>query len=393
MRSIKHIIWILLVVILKANAQSNIDSVLADISRNNYRIKSNVQFQKSEQWHARTGISLYNPVVEYDYLNGSPAEAGKQEDFTFVQSFDFPSVYTKKRKLADIRSGQLGLNSKAVRQEVLIEAKQIYFDIIYHKKLQVFLSDYAKNAQQLVSDFQKKLDKGDGNILDLNKSKLILFDANKDLENNRTALLQLNQSLVEMNGGNVITVNDTFYPLIPLIEPFDQLEQEIENNDPIRQSLETEVAIAKLQVSIARASSLPKMEVGYHYQGILGQTFSGFHTGITIPLWENRNGVRYHKEAFIYAELELQTHKSEHYTEIKNLYERYLNLKKLITEYDLLLNQVNQGVLLSKAVFSGHISTIEYFMEMSLLKNSTMGYFRMENELHKVLAELYKFKL
>ncbi|MFT4545143.1 MAG: cobalt-zinc-cadmium efflux system outer membrane protein, partial [Bacteroidia bacterium] len=50
-------------------------------------------------------------------------------------------------------------------------------------------------------DFEKRLEKGDGNVMDVNKARLQLLDAKKRVTENETAISTLNTKLVELNGG------------------------------------------------------------------------------------------------------------------------------------------------------------------------------------------------
>jgi outer membrane protein, heavy metal efflux system len=375
------------------DGQNGLDSVLAQIRENNFSIKASGQFIESEKWRVRAGNSLYNPVIEYDYLRGRPEGAGIQKEFSIIQSFDFPTVYLQKNKAAQIRATQLDHESTIHIQDVLLQAKLICLEIIYRNKLKTFLDTYQKNAELLVSVFERKLETGEGNILDVNKSKLMLFEARTDAAENQTKLIVLQQKLKEKNGGKEIQLNDTTYPVVPVLASFETHEKEFEDNDAVRKSLESEIAFTQQQVKVARGYHLPKMEVGYHYQGILGQEFSGIHSGITIPLWENRNTLKLNKAMAMHAELELQSHRSEHFTEIRNLYDQYLNYQKMLAEYQLLINQATHDTLMTKALTTGYISTIEYYMEISMYRSSLMRYFEMEFEYQKVVAELLRFRL
>jgi hypothetical protein len=67
-------------------SQSTIENALTEIAKNNKTIQANTQYWNAQKVQYKTGNSLYNPTVEYDYLKGSPANAGNQTDFTITQS-------------------------------------------------------------------------------------------------------------------------------------------------------------------------------------------------------------------------------------------------------------------------------------------------------------------
>ncbi|MBI2966541.1 MAG: TolC family protein [Bacteroidetes bacterium] len=378
---------------INANAQSTIENVLSEISKNNKTILANTQYWEAQKLQYKTGLTPYNPAVNYDYLIGSPNTAGNQTDFTVTQSFDFPTAYIKKKQLSEQQIAQAEFQFTAKRQDVLLEAKIICMELVYRNKLQSQLSQRKQNTEKLLSDFQIKLNKGEGTILDVNKARLQLIEINNEFQQNLSSINQLNQKLTGLNGGNAIIFTDTIYPLIPNIPAFEQLESEIETTDPIRKYLEQEKLVTQKQVELSKAMSLPKLETGYHYQGILGQTFQGIHAGITIPLWENKNTVKTQQANLLFADLNLQDHRNEYYYGIKQLYEKYQNLKITFAEYQTVFASLNNTTLLNKALASGQISTIEYFMEMSYYNNAFNNYLQTEKEFYEVVTELYKYKL
>src|SRR3989304_8690567 len=118
-----------------ANAQSTIDTVLANIAKNNKTIFANTHYWEAQKLQYKTGLTPYNPSVNYDYLIGSPSTAGNQTDFTITQTFDFPTVYIKKKQVAEQQIGQAEFQLIAKRQEVLLEAKIICVELVYRNKM------------------------------------------------------------------------------------------------------------------------------------------------------------------------------------------------------------------------------------------------------------------
>jgi outer membrane protein, heavy metal efflux system len=385
--------FFLLVFFAVARGQSSTENVLAEIRKNNKTIVATTQYWEAQKLLYRTGTTPYNPSVEYDYLKGSPAGAGNQTEFNVSQAFDFPSVYLKKNQLAKQQASLAEHKLTAARQDILLEAKKTCIQLVYHNKLQLRLTQQKINVEKLYAAFTTKLEKGDGNILDVNKARLQLIGINREYMDNISAINQLNQKLTELNGGIAISLADTVYPILPAIPPFEQLEKEYESNDPLRKDLEQAKVIAGKQVELSRALSFPKMEVGYHYQGISGQEYSGIHTGISVPLWENRNAVKQKKAQLLFAELELQAHVNEHYYHIRHIYEKYTNLKTALGDYESSLLTLNSGALLEKALSLGHISTLEYFMETGFYYDAFNSYLRTEREYYETVAELYKYQL
>ena len=147
------------------------------------------------------------------------------------------------------------------------------------------------------------------------------------------------------------------------------------------------------QVEVQKALNLPKIETGYHSQGILGQSYRGVHAGITIPLWENKSRLKVAKLNVDYATERINTHRLEHRMENKEFYDQLAVRQKAMDDYRSLFNSLNNQYLLDKALQLGQITVIQYFQEESYYYAAMDRLFQLELEYHKALAQLYKFRL
>ena len=373
--------------------QSGVDRVIDEVGVNNKSIEANKKYWEARKQEFKTGLTPYDPQVEYDYLFGSPAGAGNQKDFSITQRLDFPIAYKRKRVLSGRQIEQAELQQRVYRQDILLQAKLIALQIIYLNKRGAELKRRLANTQQLVIDYQKKLDKGDIVILDVNKAKLQLLNLQNEVALNQNEILSAHTKLTALNGGIPITVNDTSYPAPPLIPDFEILDSTIEANDPIIKVYEQEKAVLKQQIAVQRSLNLPKIETGYHSQAILGQSYRGIHAGITIPLWENKNRVRVAQANLEYATANAQTHRIEHRLENKQYYDQLAVRKQTMKQYRDLLSTLNNAELLTKALQLGQITTIQYFYDESYYFLAYDQYLQMEWEYYQAVAKLYKHKL
>lgn len=377
----------------KALAQTVIERVVTEVDKNNKPIQSNKKYWEAKQAEYKTGLTPYDPQVEYDYLFGSPVGAGNQKDFAVTQRFDFPTVYKKKKELSGRQIAQTNLQQQVFRQDILLEAKLLALQLIYVNKRGAELNRRLLNTQKLVADLQKKLDKGDAIILDVNKARLQLLNIQNEVKLNENEKQILLTKLSELNGGNTIIINDTIYPLIPNIPSFEILDSTIEANDPIIKVYEQEKLILQQQINVQKAMNLPKIETGYHSQGILGQSYKGFHIGITIPLWENKNKLNAAQANLNYANANIATHIVEHLFENKQYYVQLDVRLKIMQEYKELLSTLNNTTLLNKALALGQITVIQYFYDESFYFTAYDKYLQAEWEYQQAVARLYKFQL
>jgi outer membrane protein TolC len=374
-------------------SQSNLDEILSSVTNNSKVLIANQQYWEVQRLGFITGLTPYNPSVEYEYLNGSPVGAGIQKDFTVTQSFDFPTAYFKKNALSEEQITQTNYQSAAFRQDILLKAKLYFLELVYLNKQNRVLSDRLRNVEGLHNSYQRRLEEGEANILDVTKAKIQFVNLQNELRRNENEIEQNTVKLAQLNGGMAVEVSDIAYPIPPDVPEYDVLDSLVEANDPVLKVVIQKKEISEKQVAVMRSLTLPKLQAGYRSQTILGQSYRGVILGMTIPLWEDKNRVKQEEAEVLYSELQIQNHITEHQHEIRELYLQYVNLKVSIAAYEELLDGVNTEAFLSKALELGEISTIDYFIELTYLYDANDQYLLLENEYHETIAKLYKFEL
>jgi outer membrane protein, heavy metal efflux system len=391
----KYKILIALILCSTANsfAQTSIDQLLKEIEKNNKSIRAEKQYWEAQKLSYKTGLTPDNPKAEIDYMRGRPEGAGNQQDIAVTQGFDFPTSYGKRKSLSNEQIGNVDNQLNAFRQEILLEAKLLCIEVVYRTKLQDQLKQRLNNADRLLTATNQQIERGETNILNVNKVKLLQVEINNQSDLNATRIKTLQHKLDELNGGTPLnTTGITLSPEI-VLQPFEEIDSLIEANDPVVKSIKQEKEIASRQVSLTKSLTLPKLEGGYHRQAILGQTYEGFHFGMTIPLWENKNKVKTQQAKLAFSELAIQEHRTQHYFENKQLYEQYSHWKSTYNQYQSILTTANNEELLSKALEHGEINLIEYLMETRYFHDAINRSLEAERELQSSIARLLKFQL
>ncbi|MGC1240376.1 MAG: TolC family protein [Chryseosolibacter sp.] len=376
-----------------ATAQTGMDRVLTEVERNNKSLSAEKQYRETQKLSFKTGLNPENPKVEYEHLPGRPEGAGTQQDFSITQGFDFPTSYGKRRSVSDEQIERAELEFIATRQQILLETKLVCIDYIYRKKLGSELSKRMQNADALLAAITRQTEQGESSILDLNKIKLLQLEIKNQADLNATTLTTLQQQLDELNGGNPLDLADLDYPVLEAIQPFETLDSIIEANDPEVKVIRQQKEISQEQLGLSRSMTLPKFEGGYHQQSILGQKYQGFHVGMTIPLWENKNRVKSENARLLFSELQIAEHRNMHFYRNKQLYEQYLHWQNTLNAYQRILDSANNEELLNKALTAGQLSLIEYLMEVRYFYDAIVRSLEAEKKLHDVAAELYKIQL
>ena len=211
---------------------------------------------------------------------------------------------------------------------------------------------------------------------------------------NESARIAKLQELATLNGGIAIDFTDTTYMSDGDILSFEELCAEAVTSNPQLLTLKSEQVAARRQLSVNKSKSLPSFELGYRMNTATGgERFNGFLVGISIPLFSNRNNVKQAKAQALYTDLQLESTTTTVESELHQLYNQSVALKTSMDEYNTVLKSQNSLALLNKAIQTGQISMIEYFVDVTTFYQSMQNYMQLQNEYKKVMAQLYKYKL
>ena len=377
--------WMLLGT-LTTRAQNSIDQVLKSIETNNKSLQANTKMTDAQKLEAQTGKFLANPSVEWEQMWGNRNNPGSEYTLTVKQSLDFPTTYSNKNKLANLKANTIGFQSAAYRQQLLLNAKQTCIEIIYLRKQKSLLDERLANAETMFALYKKRFESGDANQLELNKIQLELLNAQNQSRLNKAALTAAEEQLRNFNGGNPITFDATDYPTGEELINFDQLQAAFMEADPNLKSLTGDQEIANREVKLSRSLTLPKFDVGYKRNAAKDHVASnGFMVGVSIPLFENKNTVKKAKAQAEFATASLEDNRLNLKTNLQQLYQQAEALQISRADYAKVLEQQRNIEL--------QLSVIDYFTELTTIYDSHQSYLDVEKEYHSILAQLYQYKL
>ncbi|MCI7293629.1 TolC family protein [Butyricimonas virosa] len=389
-----YILGLMLLGTLTTRAQSSIDQVLRSIETNNKSLQANTKMTDAQKLEAQTGKFLANPSVEWEQMWGNRNNPGSEYTLTVKQSLDFPTTYSNKNKLANLKANTIGFQSAAYRQQLLLNAKQTCIEIIYLRKQKSLLDERLANAETMFALYKKRFESGDANQLELNKIQLELLNAQNQSRLNKAALTAAEEQLRNLNGGKPITFDATDYPAGEELINFDQLQAAFMDADPNLKSLTGNQEIANREVKLSRSLTLPKFDVGYKRNAASDHVASnGFMVGVSIPLFENKNTVKKTKAQAEFATASLEDNRLNLKTNLQQLYQQAEALQISRADYAKVLEQQRNIELLNKALNAGQLSVIDYFTELSTIYDSHQSYLDVEKEYHSILAQLYQYKL
>lgn len=372
-------------------SQNDLEKALLEIENNNTSLNALRKSADAEILMNKTGIFLQNPEFEFNYLWGSPSVIGNRTGVSIQQSFDFPSAYRFRKEISETKNNQVELEYVKQEKTILLEARLICIDLIHNNAFRDELSKRVSNAQKIADSYQSKYKLGEANILEYNKSQFTLINLQNDLESLDIEQNNFLSKLVMLNGGKNIEFNTSHFEILDIPLNFDEWYAFTEKNNPVLKWLRQEVEIEQNQEKLSKAMSLPKFQTGYMSEVLSTEAFRGITVGFSIPMWENKNTVKFAKAKIAATEsIELDA-KIQFYNELKALHSVAVNLQKSVKNYRNNLETFDNSELLKKALDKGEISLINYILELSVYYESANKLIDLERDMQKTYAHLMKF--
>lgn len=376
----KLAILLLLLIPQLSNAQS-LHDILGQIEHNNLSLKALRQEVAAEQLGNRVGLAPANPEVEFAYLWGSPTSMGNRIDFSVTQSFDFPSAYVHRGKMADLKNEQANIEYQKNQRLLYLEVGELYYEILYQN---VRIHDMEKclaHLQKISQAYQNKLDAGKINIFDYNKIKLEELNLQQEKAHAEAKRDGLLLQMKQLNGGQAIAIDEEAFPPFALPENFDVWYARIVEQAPEIQQWTKAQEINQQQLKLQRSLWAPQFFAGYMREHVPGELFHGIKAGISLPLWQNAHTLKQTKLQSSALNLMLTDEKMKFRNDLENHYQMVQSLQKQIADYQALLLSVEETDLLDKALNAGEISLIEYLLELSMYHESHERFAELQHDI------------
>jgi len=370
----------------------DVGRIIAEVVKNNTTLAALRKAADAERLGNKTGLYLKNPEFAFNYLWGSPESIGNRKDISILQSFDFPSAYAYWKQISEYRNQQLELEYERQHKTIMTQTHLICNGLIYHNAFAAELQRRIENAQKIANSYKTKYEIGETGIIDFNKAQVYLLNIIKDAESNEIERNALLSELKSLNGGIPVEFNDSVFPLQILAIDFEQWYNNAEQNNPVLKWLKQEISINQKNEKLNTALGLPKFQAGYMSEDVVGQQFQGVTVGLTIPLLENKNAVKYAKAKIIAVQSAETDTKLQFYNDLKSLHTKATGLQNSMIDYRTNLEKFSNSGLLLKALDKGELSLAEYYFELTVYYESFNKLLVLEKTLNETIIELNRYQ-
>lgn len=376
-------------------AQNSAEAVLASVEKNNPELQALRKRTESEKYGFKAERMVEAPEVGFDYLWGSPADIGTRKDISVTQSIDIATISGTKGKIAKSESELSDMQFNVRRQEILLQAKLLYINIIYCNAVGAELERRLERSEKVESVYRDMQVRGETDMIEVNKAHLAYLAQRNALARNKMEAEGFRLELQRLNGGEPLGINDLSYVRRDMLPAdFDTWYKEVADRSPEIRAARQNVKVNEAVARGIKMSSCPTITAGYMAELVKGSNFRGLTLGLSIPLWSARSKTRQANLSCEASRLEVKDVEASEYSALRSLYEKASGLKDLSDELALSLAVSDEAMSMTEKKFNeGEISLMDSIMELSLYYSVVDESLAASKDYDLALAELNAWSL
>lgn len=378
-----------------SGAQNSAEVVLASVEKNNPELLALRKRTESEKYGFKAERMVEGPEVGFDYLWGSPADLGTRKDISVTQSIDIATISGTKGKIAKSESELSDMQFNVRRQEILLQAKLLYINIIYCNAVGAELERRLERSEKVESVYRDMQVRGETDMIEVNKAHLAYLAQRNALARNKMEAEGFRLELQRLNGGEPLEINDLSYVRTDMLPAdFDTWYKEVADRSPEIRAARQNVKVNEAVARGIKMSSCPTITAGYMAELVKGSNFRGLTLGLSIPLWSARSKTRQANLSCEASRLEVKDVEASEYSALRSLYEKASGLKDLSDELALSLAVSDEAMSMTEKKFNeGEISLMDSIMELSLYYSVVDESLAASRDYDLALAELNAWSL
>lgn len=369
-----------------------VGDVLKQVAANNLALQALVHDNQADVLDIKASNSIGGPSVEYSPFFTKGYSGVAESELVVSQEIDFPTKYAARNKQAQMQQTVGDKLLAKQRRDILLQAQLLCIDLIRLNQTLSMLRERLANSETLLQMYQKRMEAGDANALELNKVKLDCMEVRtlvNEAQGERTSLLQ---QLRQLNGGKPIDVTDTVLPDYPQITNFEEYRALAIASDADVAVAQTSLRAADMNLKLQKNEWLPNISFGYRRNTEQGEGINGFLVGVSFPLYSNSSNVKAARQRRESAELQVVQAQNEAEASLRTNYEQLQGLQQVIDHSDVKLLQESL-TLFAKALQQGEITALVYYVEINSIYEKLQRHIDLHCQSVKLLAELHKEEL
>lgn len=367
----------------------DIDGILRSVERNNVELRALKKGGEAQALDIKSQNTLEDPSVEYSPFFAKGVGGVASSELVVKQGFDFPTLYAARGKSGRLQREVVDLQYLTSRRDVLLSAKLLCLDMVLLNQERELLAMRRKNAEELLTLYERKMQHGEATAIEVNKVKMDRMTVETEVSQNNAAHRTALESLLALNGNKPLEFDMAEYPRTAFAGDYEAVYDRAVAMELTLRSAGAEVKASAQDVKVNKQNWMPKLEVGYRRNTEQDDASNGFMVGASFPLFSSRHKLKSAKARLEESELQLDNARLRTESLIRSRINELRQTRRAADVYDTKLLYGTLG-LLRKAVEGGEMSLTDYYVEADAVYRNLQAHMQLENKYQKILADVCK---
>lgn len=375
-----------------ALAQDAFDQTIAIIAQANPQAQNERALARAVALDNADDNSLANPEVSFSRVWGTRG-VGNKLQLDVTQSFDWPGLYSARRKANASQQSAAALLCQWTELEVSLQAKHLLVELVYVKKQMAMIDELMRSMQQSDQAVQASQRQGYATELDHRKIAIETYKLSSQATAISARRTQIEGELQALCSGVALDLSAIDAYPIEQILTLDEYQAQISALDPqLAAALLAEEAEA-FGAKAATMSRFPGFSVGYQHQAEMGDRFNGFTVGMSLPFFENRHARAAAQARAQAAHSQAYALEAEKQAAVATSMAEMTAWRDRVDNYNAVFGDNAYLTLIKKAYDGGELNLLDYINETQYYAEITIAYLEAEYNFRSALTELNKYNL
>ena len=270
----------------EAQAQASAQAAfVARVLATNPALQAQEAADRADALDLKAENRLQNPEFGFGYEFGQ-GHLGDKHSFALTQGFDWPGLYKARSEAAKAFEQARDKNRETMRRDLELKVWQLLTDLTYERRMLARYQEIYSSLVRLEQKLDSAVERRAATVIDLRKARLEAASAAIGLSERESRIAGIVAEIRGLSSDSslVIPVSDSYYTFPVLSKA--EYERQLRENDPATIAAESYAELARAQLKVSKRSLLPGFSLGVKRIRELGEYFTGFEVGISIPLWQ-----------------------------------------------------------------------------------------------------------
>ena len=347
-------------------------------------------------------ISEYQEKLKASYLDIPQTEIGAQigqlqgvetdNTFSISQRFNFPTVYTKRKKMLDAEWSASVVNQNLTKAQLTKEVSDVFYRILTLQEKKTVIEYISKLYSSFADKANLRLKKGEANILEESTAEIQNEQAKTQLN-----MLENDLNIAKLQLQLLLQSDESYQPVSdqPTMNVNLQVSEEMIKQHPELQFLNQQIIVNEAEAQFEKSKLLPELMVGYMNQSMKNlnnNRFNAVQVGVGIPLFTKgqRALAKATKAKVAISENEYQRKEIELKNRFVQQVNNYNNQLKVVESYEQKQLPKSETILktVQKQMEVGEIDYLDWVILTNQAVKTKVEYIENLERLNQIGSEL-----